>query len=93
MKYINEDSKFWEHSYRIHLSEFDNEGVLVNANNEQDALDYAIDYHEEQGNEGLFLSHEEVEEKEQEGFLDDYMNGGNHGRYLSSFNVRIDQLD
>lgn len=93
MNYINETEKFWDHSYRIHLSEFDTEGILVNANHEQDALDFAIDYHEEQGNEGLFLSPEEIEKKEQEGFLEDHMSGGNHGRYLSSFNIRIDQLD
>ncbi len=40
MKYVNEDEKFWKHSYRVHLHEFDTEGILINADHEQDALDF-----------------------------------------------------
>lgn len=90
-KYINEETKFWDHSYRVWLSEYT--FVIVNADNDQDALDYAIDYAEEQNWEGLFLTDDEVKELEQEGYLEEHISGGNHGRYLSSLNVRIIQLD
>lgn len=91
--YVNEEEKFWKHSFKVHLHEFDTEGILINADHEQDALDYAIDYAEEQKWEGLFLSNEQIEELEKEGFLEDYISGGNHGRYLSSLNVTIIKLD
>jgi hypothetical protein len=93
MQYINETEKFWKHSYRVHLSEHDVDGLLINADNEQDALDYAIDYAESQGWEGLFLDDNDIQELENEGFLDEHLSGGNHGRYLSSFNIRIELLD
>lgn len=90
--YVNEDEKFWKYSFRVHLHELD-EGILINADHEQDALDYAIDYAEDQKWEGLFLTQEQIEELGKEGFLEDYMSGGNHGRYLSSLNVTITKLD
>lgn len=79
---------FWKNCYEVILSEF-SEPMVVNADHEQDALDYAIDYAEKEGWEGLFLSLEETEELEAEGFLEDYISGGDHGRYLSSHNVSI----
>ncbi len=91
--YVNEEEKFWKHSYRIHLQEFDTEGILVNADHEGAAWDYAIDYAEKQGWEGLFLTPEEIEEYENDGTIGDYMSGGNHCRYLSSLNYRLVQLD
>ena len=91
MEYVNEQEKFWNHSYKVWLSEFND--LLINANNEQDALDYAIDHATAQKWEGLFLTQEQVDEIEQEGFLGDYISGGNEGRYLSSFNVTIEKLD
>jgi hypothetical protein len=89
--YVNETSKFWKHSYKVWLSEFNY--VIVNADYEQDALDFAIDYAESQNWNGLFLTEEERKEIENDGFLDDYVSGGNHGKYLSSLNVTIVQLD
>ncbi len=90
-KYVNEEEKFWENSYRVWLSEFSD--VIVNANNEQDALDYAIDYATKQKWEGLFLTPEEVKEIEEEGNIEDYICGGNESRYLSSLNVHIELLE
>lgn len=89
--YINEETKFWDHSYRVFLSAHNN--LTINANHEQDAIDFAIDYAEAQGWEGLFLSSEEVAELEAEGFLEDYTSGGNHGRYLNSLDISIVKLD
>lgn len=87
MKYINEETKFWNHSYRVHLSEYSNGGLLVNANNEQDALDYAIDYAEEQNWMGLFIENPTDEE------MESHITGGNHGLTLSSENITIEKVD
>ena len=81
-KYVNEEEKFWDHSYKVILSQFDPSGIIVNADNEQDALDYAIDFAEEQGWIGLFLDQDEItrlDPNEQENLIF----GGNHGLALS----------
>lgn len=93
MKYINEEEKFWKHSFRVHLHEHDTEGLLINADHEQDALDYAVDYAEKQGWEGLFYSQEEIAEKtEQE--QENLLFAGNHSRALSSSDyLRIEKID
>jgi hypothetical protein len=77
-KYVNEDEKFWKHSYKVFLHEFDYDGIIVNADNEQDALDYAIDYAEEQGWMGLFIENPTEEDYETQ------LVGGNHSLVLSS---------
>jgi hypothetical protein len=87
MKYINEEEKFWRHSYKVHLSEFDLTGVCVNADNESDALDFAINYHENQGHMGLFIDNPTEED------FDNKLIGGNHSLVLSSDNIIITQLD
>ncbi len=84
-------SQFWKRNYAVTLSGF-GPTVIVNADHEQDAMDYAIDHAEDKGYEGLFRSKEDIEELEEEGNLDDYVSGGNHGRYLSSLNVSIEQV-
>jgi hypothetical protein len=71
------EEKFWKHNYLISLH---NAGeYLVNADCEQDAIDYLIDYCEEKY-PGLIMSREEEEEEE---FLEEYIMGGNHGFYLN----------
>jgi predicted amidophosphoribosyltransferase len=90
--YINKPEKFWKHSYRVHLHELDPTGLLINADNDQDALDYAIDFAEEKGWEGLFFTSEELEQMKEEE-RDQYLSGGNHGRVLNSMNVRIIKID
>lgn len=92
MKYINEEEKFWAHSYLVYLHELSDE-LLVNANSEQDAIDEAIDYSEEQGWMGLFLDDEDIQELEAEGYLEEHMCGGNHCLYLSSLNVHVKKID
>jgi hypothetical protein len=90
--YINSDEKFWNHSYRIHLHELDSPGILVNANCEQDALDYVIDWHEEKGNMGLFFTNEELDAMTEEE-RGEYITGGNHCLTCNSYNVRIIEID
>ena len=87
MIYVNEDEKFWKHSYQVYLSEFDLNGICVNADNESDALDYAIDYHEEKGNMGLFIEYPTEED------YNTQLCGGNHCLVLSSDNITIQKLD
>jgi hypothetical protein len=90
MKYVNEEEKFWKHSYRVYLH--DTEGLLINADNEQDALDYAVDYAEEQGWVGLFLDETELEEAIADN--EDIIFAGNHGLALSSSDyIHIKQID
>jgi len=89
-----DEELFWKGMYIVWLSAIGG-GLLVNADNEQDALDSAIDHAEEQGWEGLFLQDDDIEEiREEHGEegLDDYTSGGNHGRYLNDFNVNLKLL-
>ena len=86
IKYVNEESKFWKHSYRVHLNEFDVDGILVNADNESDALDYAIDFAESQNWMGLFIENPTEEDFETQ------MIGGNHSLVLSGDAI-ITELD
>ena len=88
--YPNEDdfdSGFWKHDYLVHLTAQD---IIfaVNADNEQEAIDFIIDYCEEKL-PGLIMSHEEESEKE---CIEDYTFGGNHGRYLNTFNIFIEKI-
>jgi hypothetical protein len=81
-RYVNEESKFWDNSYQVFLQEFDSKGIIVNADNEQEALDFAVDYAESQGWVGLFLDQSELDklsESEQENLV----MGGNHCLALS----------
>ena len=69
---------FWGNTYVI---SFHNGGSYeVNASNGQDALDILIDYFTEKKWEGFFLTDDEIEEEK---FLEEYIQGGNEGRYLS----------
>ena len=81
------DGGFWRNNYMVYLSEF---GIpfAVNADNEQDALDYVID-HCEIHCPGLIMSHTDEEEEE---YLDEYLCGGNHGRYLNTDYIHIEQV-
>jgi hypothetical protein len=74
------DKPFWKNCYDVYVGV----PIYVNADNEQDALDFAIDCVEKRKWKGLFLDEKEVEELEAEGFLEEYVCGGNHGLYLST---------
>jgi len=83
-----EDKGFWKNTYAVILNRHADR-MKVYADNAQDAMDAAIDYAEAQGWEGYFLTLEEAQEIEADGFLEDYTCGGNHGRFLSSLNVYL----
>jgi len=76
---------FWKHDYLILLT---SQGIpfAVNADNEQDAMDYIIDYCQRELS-GLLMSREEEAEEE---YLEDYIRGGNEGLVLNTFNVHIE---
>ena len=81
------DGGFWKHNYKIFLTA---QGIEyhVNADCERDAIDYVIDYCEE-NHPGLLMS---IEERDEEKFLDEYICGGNHGLYLNTHNVYIEEM-
>jgi len=84
---INEDDyaeKFWKHDFEVWVGPHSGP-YIINADHEQDALDYLIDWAEENAPGLLFDQEEEAEEE----FLDDYYCGGNHGRYLSETEISI----
>lgn len=81
---------FWKNKYLISIGEIGTQRYAVNADNEQDALDYAIDYIVEHF-PGCVMSREEEETEE---YLEEYIVGGNEGRYLNFgyHELRIEQL-
>ena len=87
----NKLEPFWNNIYLLLVTHY-GFSYIVNANCEQDALDYLIDYLEEEEHDALLMSTEEMIEAEEEGFLEEYPSGGNHGRYIYTHNLRIEQI-
>ena len=92
--YINIDefvSDWYPNNYRINIGQAT--PFIVNAANEQDAMDELIDYLERHMQSMLFTP-EEVRETEREGNLEDYYTGGNHGRIINEYSdhIRIETL-
>ena len=83
------DGHFWAHDYRVTLGAFGN-AYGVNADNEQDALDYVMDYCEEHA-PGFVMSREDEEECE---WPEEYIRAGNHGLLFScpAHEMQIQQL-
>ena len=91
------ESRFWSHVYEVSFGEFGHCVFLVNAENEQEALDELVDYPEETGiypgylakwdDEHLDELRKDAVEQgyEEEDFVSDFYVGpaGNHGIYLS----------
>lgn len=75
---IDFDDHFWDHDYEICIHpDFK---FHINANDLQDAIDFLIDYLEENLPGLLFTLDEEKDEE----YLDEYINGGNHSRYINT---------
>ena len=91
MKYVNEEEKFWKHSFNVWLSAI-GKPICVNADHEQDALDYAVDYAEEQGWSGLFVDEEDIKHDSHENEID-IIRAGNHSLALPAEEVHIKQID
>jgi len=79
-----EDKEIWGRQFNVVLTPI-TETLHVYADSVQDALDYAVDYAEEQGWEGIFLS----EEEQSDWCPDDIAFAGNHGRALLSHLISI----
>jgi hypothetical protein len=77
------DTQFWKHTYVIGV---EYSSFLVNADNEQEAFDALIDYCKDNA-PGLIMTGEGEE------YLDDYIQGGNEGLYLSSYNVSVQAIN
>lgn len=77
---------FWKNDYHILLT---SQGIsfFVNADNEQEALDFIIDYCEDKM-PGLVASINEIDESE----ADQYYCGGNHSLYLTTDHIHIKKL-
>ena len=82
---------FWGHYYKVYVSEFNT--MYVNAGHAQAAIDFIVDYCLEKFYDGLLLNQAEVAELEKDGYLNDYVSGGNEGRYLSFMSVMIEEID
>lgn len=85
-QYDNEVDKFWKHDYHVYLHEFHYPPFKINADNEADALDEAIDLAEELGWMGCFI------ENPTDYDYDTMTSGGNHGLVLSSENWLVAKL-
>ena len=93
MHIVNRDdwnSSFGTHDYLVHVTA---QGIrfAVNADHEGDAIDAIIDHCEDHA-PGLLMDDDDIEELTADGFLDDYICGGNHGRYISTLNVSVIEL-
>ena len=93
INFVNPDDikeSFWKRDYLIQITRF---GIpfIVNADCEQDAIDEIIDYIEAMKWDGLLLDYNDSDDLEmiESG---DYICGGNHSRYLSTYHIRIESL-
>lgn len=91
------ETRFWYHVYEVRFGEFGPCVFLVNAENEQEALDELVDYLEDTGTYPGYLARcndEDLEELRadaveqghgEDDFVNDFYVGplGNHGLYLS----------
>jgi len=90
--YINKeswDNNFWKHKYLISLPAIGTNHFAVSADCEGDAMDEIIDYCEKK--QWYIMTDEDQEDEE---FLDEYVQGGNHGIYLNVpyHEVRIEKV-
>ena len=86
MLVLNSDDKdYTQNKYIVVIGVFRSIDCHVYADNEQEVIDTIVDYYEERETDyvGFFLTPEEIEELEQESRLEDVVQGGNHGRYMS----------
>jgi hypothetical protein len=79
--YVNPEdwnNNFWKNKYLISMPAIGTSHFAVNADHEQDAMDYVIDYCEEKG--WYAMTEQEILEEK---YLGEYVNGGNHGIFLN----------
>jgi len=81
--YVNNDdyaSNFWGHNYSINVGATDTIHFVVNAANEDTALDYIIDYMEWAMPKQLFP----IDDKPGNELMETYISGGKHGRFMTT---------
>ena len=83
-------NNFWRNKYLITIGAIGTQYYAVNADNEEEALDFVIDYIVEHY-PGLVMDYEEEVAEE---YLDEFARGGNEGRYLNIPNdeLRIEKI-
>ena len=83
---------FWKHNYRVLVTA---QGIefIVNADCEQDALDFVIDDCELHYPGLVEHYHVLAEQGLADAEIDEYICGGNHALYLTTHNVRVILLD
>jgi hypothetical protein len=93
--FVNKDDfhcKFWKKNYRVTITA---QGIefIVNADCEQDAIDYIIDYCYENNLNDLVASYNDLlEDGYNETEIDEFVCGGNWGLYLTTYNVSIEEI-
>lgn len=85
------DEKFYRNNYRIFVSAQGCE-YIVNADNEQDAIDFIIDDAEENAPGLVAAYHELIEEGYTDNEIDEWICGGNHSLYLTTHNIHIEKI-
>jgi hypothetical protein len=63
-QYANEAEESWRHSYLVSFDNHTNTAILINADDEGDALDAAADFAQEMNWKGYFVDEEEVHDQE-----------------------------
>ena len=86
--YLNKDDykeNFWNHNYRILVSA---QGIefIVNADHEQDALDYVMDYIVSKGWTGLYTDDFAKAE------IEEWLCAGNDGYHFTTHNIFIEEI-
>ena len=91
-KYVNEDEKFWDHSWLVSFSSHLGwkDAICVNADHAQDALDFAADYAMEQGWVGYFVDPDDEHYQE---WPEEFSHVGNEGWIVQDTETCIKQLD
>jgi len=89
-QYANEENETWQRSYIVSFDDHTNYGILVNADNESDALDVAADFAEEMGWEGYFVDDSDDDEDEDD---ETYEFVGSYDRRVRSEEIKIFEVE
>lgn len=83
-----QDYQYHDTHYYISIGHYRSVEMVVHADNLLEALDQVINWMEEQdNNDGWWLDAEDLESEAD--ILDEYLMGGNHGRYTSFGNDEL----
>jgi len=85
LNYLDVIDDFWTRYYLVNLGGNEKTGI-VNADSEKEALDFAIDFYEEENMNHVFIDPPEnlVTEKQWEEWNSTHLSGGNYGLFLAA---------